>query len=499
MKLSLLTLCFFAAIHACAQPGFFNVREAPFSAAGDGRTDDTKSLQAALNAAEKNGGGVVIVPPGDYLIGTLELPNRVYLRGLGGTTFGPGKTEITRGADVFMAQPSTVLRLMNNAPGHMIIPRGGPARYTFYQAGVENLVLYGNKENQSGTVDGIHITDAVHPDGTPDPNRSQALLRNLLIYSFSGNGFYGGKFQHELFIDNVWTYGCGKNGFEFRGEDLKVHFSGAGDNGNAGFLISGSGTGRYFDIDAWGNNTGVEIVDVLSLTFFRLQANHNKGHGLWIHRGDQSTGFAPGRIQIFGGTFGTNSQGVNGVYSDVMLSSSSYGPYDILFQGCEFRGGNKKVKPAFALSNDSKVPRRILVDASLFIESGYDSGLVSNPDLFRLRDCTSYDSGASMFGQVALPYNDIQYSDYQMTTPDGFVRVKTGNSDRTISLPRLSSVQLGEVFYVSKADDPPASVILVAQSDDRLEGETSIEAQFETLMIIRTPQSWYSVSFGSKR
>ena len=44
----------------------FSVRR--YGARGDGRSDDTAAIQAALNAAHKAGGGTVYIPAGTYLI-----------------------------------------------------------------------------------------------------------------------------------------------------------------------------------------------------------------------------------------------------------------------------------------------------------------------------------------------------------------------------------------------------------------------------------------------
>lgn len=47
----------------------YNVKHRRFGAAGDGVTDDTAAIQAAIDAANAAGGGVVYVPEGTYLIG----------------------------------------------------------------------------------------------------------------------------------------------------------------------------------------------------------------------------------------------------------------------------------------------------------------------------------------------------------------------------------------------------------------------------------------------
>ena len=58
----------------------YNVRD--FGAVGDGKTDDTRAFQAALDAAGQAGGGVVRAPRGTYRIaGSLKVPMAVTLAG----------------------------------------------------------------------------------------------------------------------------------------------------------------------------------------------------------------------------------------------------------------------------------------------------------------------------------------------------------------------------------------------------------------------------------
>ena len=46
-----------------------NIKDAPYSAAGDGVTDDTTALQDAIDDLTALGGGKIYFPPGTYLIG----------------------------------------------------------------------------------------------------------------------------------------------------------------------------------------------------------------------------------------------------------------------------------------------------------------------------------------------------------------------------------------------------------------------------------------------
>ncbi len=70
-----------AAFCAESPMSFWNVRD--FGALGDGKTDDTKAFQKALDTAGKAKGGVVYAPQGNYFFaGHLNVPNAVTLAGI---------------------------------------------------------------------------------------------------------------------------------------------------------------------------------------------------------------------------------------------------------------------------------------------------------------------------------------------------------------------------------------------------------------------------------
>jgi hypothetical protein len=65
-------------------PGYANVREAPYSVASDGKTDDTQTFQKALDDVGAAGGGIVFVPTGKCMIKThLKVPAGTSLVGVG--------------------------------------------------------------------------------------------------------------------------------------------------------------------------------------------------------------------------------------------------------------------------------------------------------------------------------------------------------------------------------------------------------------------------------
>lgn len=61
-----------------AESKTYNVRD--FGAVGDGSTKDTKAVQKALDTCAVNGGGEVIVPAGNFLIGSVQIGTRTIIR-----------------------------------------------------------------------------------------------------------------------------------------------------------------------------------------------------------------------------------------------------------------------------------------------------------------------------------------------------------------------------------------------------------------------------------
>ena len=51
-----------------------------YGAVGDGKTLDTGAVQAAIDACAAAGGGVVAVPEGVFVCGTIRLASHVHLR-----------------------------------------------------------------------------------------------------------------------------------------------------------------------------------------------------------------------------------------------------------------------------------------------------------------------------------------------------------------------------------------------------------------------------------
>jgi hypothetical protein len=109
-----LMLAFMTGVPAHAQRRF---HVASYGAVGDGRTDTTAQLQAALDAAGAAGGGVVDFAPGVYLTGALFLKSHTHLfLGAGVTVIGTRDPRgyplvPTRAAGIEMKWPAALLNV----------------------------------------------------------------------------------------------------------------------------------------------------------------------------------------------------------------------------------------------------------------------------------------------------------------------------------------------------------------------------------------------------
>jgi hypothetical protein len=106
----------------------YNIRD--YGAKGDGRTLDTAAVQKAVDACHKEKGGTVLVPSGDFVVGTVELKSNVTLHlAATGRLLGSG-----RGEDYVAGRG---------------VPRDNGNIVLLYAVDAENITIEGR-----GTVDG---------------------------------------------------------------------------------------------------------------------------------------------------------------------------------------------------------------------------------------------------------------------------------------------------------------------------------------------------------
>jgi len=116
------------AVAAPAGKAVYDLRD--YGARGDGSTLDTAAVQAAIDSCAKDNGGTVLVPAGDFVIGTVELKSNVTLYlAPGGRLLGSGNP------DHYSAGKG--------------VPPGNGNMVMLYAVNAENIAIEGQ-----GTIDG---------------------------------------------------------------------------------------------------------------------------------------------------------------------------------------------------------------------------------------------------------------------------------------------------------------------------------------------------------
>src|SRR5208283_4668143 len=221
-----------------------NVRE--FGATGDGKTDDTKAIQRALDAAGEVR-GVVFVPPGVYLCADLQMRSNTALVGVPTWNYGgPG---------------GTVLRLASDA-----------AKCLLNIAGAAGATMDGLALDGAGLGKGIHGIFLDKPDY--GKHEDAFRIERCQVTRFTGDGVnltraWCFSVRHSMlaynhgdglrlrgwdgFLGDNWFSGNQGAGFGARDENASVTFTAnrVEWNGQENMLITGSDgyqiTGNFFD------------------------------------------------------------------------------------------------------------------------------------------------------------------------------------------------------------------------------------------------------------
>lgn len=211
----------------------YNVKEAPYGATGNGTTDDTTALQAAIDAAGTAGGGIVFFPAGTYKISSaLNVGNNsrhnVTLQGVGSGNYSTGDA------------PCTIVQSSTTA--HGIVSSDTMNNW------IKDIKIQGPG---SGTGDGIHLTWAVNT------NILGFNLDNVMIRGFGGNGISAQSLIVST-IRRVTSAYNGGDGFYFYGGGTSVSFEScfASTNGGNGYNINQMNYCHFSACASDANNVG---------------------------------------------------------------------------------------------------------------------------------------------------------------------------------------------------------------------------------------------------
>jgi hypothetical protein len=173
-----------------------NVKD--FGAVGDGVTDDTPAIQAAIDSKK----GPVYIPPGDFVISQIELPNGMVLFGASSGSPPHFGTELRQ-------KPGTNLSL--------IVPKSNiPKKEWWHWVSIKNIHMRGDPDATAGC--GIEATRSTGEN---------FRIENVLMVDFAESGFRMTRGSTPGSIENCAAFGNGKYGFDLqrKGHDLWNSFT----------------------------------------------------------------------------------------------------------------------------------------------------------------------------------------------------------------------------------------------------------------------------------
>ncbi|HSW75145.1 MAG TPA: glycosyl hydrolase family 28-related protein [Candidatus Saccharimonadales bacterium] len=199
------------------QPGtngltdWLNVKH--YGATGDGSTDDTIAIQAALDAAATAGGGVVYLPAATYVVSNITLDTNVTLCGAGWAT-------------ILQAKAGTSGYLI--AVTHLSTSR---------QVTIRDLAL---STPYGGATAGHILLDNTGWAGG-DPFDCMHRVLNVFSFNAGGDAFHFGANTRGLVVVGCSQYQATGVGFYFEGgcTDSFISHCNSGPSGGHGFYIAG--------------------------------------------------------------------------------------------------------------------------------------------------------------------------------------------------------------------------------------------------------------------
>lgn len=222
----------------------YNVRD--YGATGNGVTDDTNAIQAALDAARDAGGGRVYIPAGTYILagsgdasdGALRVYSNTELYGEG---MGTAELKLQDG---FASKITGMIRTPVNEVTHDII--------------IRDLTINGNRENTTAEVDGImtgvlpgsplqdtniliervEIHDVSRIAFNPHEQTTNLTIRDSVAHHNSWDGFIADFVTNAVYENNV-AYANDRHGFNVvtHSENVILRNNTSYDNAEYGIIV----------------------------------------------------------------------------------------------------------------------------------------------------------------------------------------------------------------------------------------------------------------------
>jgi hypothetical protein len=288
-----------------------------FGAVGDGVTDNTTAIQAALDKASQIG-ATVKIPTGIFVTGPLVVKTNIV------AIVGSQPN-----SEKFAAQTQSSLKLKNNALSSTILTWNTGAC-----AGLGNIVIDGNKANQTST-------DPLVVVGLETGSRDETGFYNFGIINGKGWGLKIRRNEVELkngsvlFCDGGGVWFAGNDSGGYGSSDCTLMTFGSGFNGGDGILFDGpfAGAQRLFNVDTYFNQgDGIEFRGSTNgvglITATQLQSNNNFQHNVYVN--GYTTSLTFDSCIFYGANYNDNGLGLtnsaaSGTYSDFYIDPSASG------------------------------------------------------------------------------------------------------------------------------------------------------------------------------
>jgi len=245
-----------------------------FGAKGDESTNDTSSIQSAIDFVESMGGGFVFLPTGIYLISGLIIPSLVILKGEGW---------------------SSELKLLNGSNSDIIVTKNfsslvGQNKWVTadgvqHGLGLSNLQINGNKANNSSGRGFVAYA-------------KRMFITNVLIRDCAEEGWYSEAGDIPGQIDwtdlpesriSLWVRNCDTFGVVFRGpHDAVFEHLIANENGSTGVKFERSvgvysGSCDVIFCHSYANdNVGVFVNEFNNIRAVHIICENNDSEGLRV-------------------------------------------------------------------------------------------------------------------------------------------------------------------------------------------------------------------------
>lgn len=261
-----------------------------YGAVGDGVTDDTAAVQAALDAVSTNGYGAVFAPAGTYLVGTINWPgNNITLRGVASAySYNSSATPRT----IFKAKAATTIMF--------------------------DLVQTGGAEDRTGN----HLVDI----------------------SINGNSIatIGIDVAGSNILERCRVYGCTTAGVHLNNFTNGTRIVRCGLNQNSGWGLQAEGvSATTFSVTdsniSLNTSGGVDLQTGVLVKFSNVVIESNTGPALRLYKPNTHTNAFEGFD--FDNCWMEDNASASPYYVLVMdsgTSSPTYGAQRVRFNGCRF-------------------------------------------------------------------------------------------------------------------------------------------------------------------